>query len=245
METARDIIGAILALREKTQFGVRWPLKESIIATKEDSVKKAIDRFEDIIKVQTNVKSIKVVDKLKGVKTALEPDTSKLRPDFKRDAETVIAELKKADAETVISDINKKDKYELEVAGKKFSIVKEHIIVQRQVPEPYSEETVRKGLVYINKERTKELETEGFAREIMRRVQALRSKAGLEKKDRISLRIKVDSDLKKGLAAWKGRIQDKVGAETVELTDKELKSSEFESKDSIKGKEIAVGLEKV
>ena len=48
------------------------------------------------------------------------------------------------------------------------------------MPKEFVESEFKNGFSYINMIRTKELEAEGYARDIMRRVQALRKKAGLE-----------------------------------------------------------------
>ena len=125
-------------------------------------------------------------------------------------------------------------------------IVKEHLIVVREVPVPYEEGTFRGGLIYLNKEMTDELEAEGFAREIMRRVQALRKKAGLQKSDNISLFIKTDDESKEMLKEWNLLIKEKVGASQFRISELEpSKKHAFVSKEKVKTKEFEIYLEKV
>jgi len=66
-------------------------------------------------------------------------------------------------------------------------------------------------------EMTPDLEAEGFAREIMRRVQAERKKVGLVKKDRINLTLFVSERLENLLKNHKQAIADKTGAENIEI----------------------------
>ncbi len=73
-----------------------------------------------------------------------------------------------------------------------------------------------KATIYLNVERTPALEEEGFAREMMRKVQSLRKKAGLEKKDRISVTMRSPVSLSR----WRKEIMEKVGAETFIITEK-------------------------
>ncbi len=67
---------------------------------------------------------------------------------------------------------------------------------------------------------TPELEGEGFAREIMRRVQAERKNRGLVKADRIKLTLIVSTHLKKLLANHSEAIADKTGASTIAIETK-------------------------
>ncbi len=102
---------------------------------------------------------------------------------------------------------------------------------------------IKKGelKVQLDTKTTPELEAEGFAREITRRIQVLRKKAKLQKQDKIDLEIIDKNNL---LSKFKSEIQKKTGAETIKIT-KEIKSKhEFNSKDKIKQKEFEIHLTK-
>ncbi|MBM3199724.1 isoleucine--tRNA ligase [Candidatus Woesearchaeota archaeon] len=72
---------------------------------------------------------------------------------------------------------------------------------------------------------TPELEAEGFARELTRRIQAFRKKAGLKMQDQIELAIITDYNL----ARWEKEIQQKVGAKKISITPNKL-TEEFQNK---------------
>ncbi len=109
----------------------------------------------------------------------------------------------------------------------------------------FAEAEFKEGSVYINTERTEELEAEGFAREIMRRVQALRKNAGLEKLNRISLYLKVDLHLLNLLSSWQEKIKEKVGASAISISSAQPKKHEWMSEETIKDKKISVCFDKV
>jgi len=71
----------------------------------------------------------------------------------------------------------------------KVKVTRDMVEVEREVPEIYKESEFKFGQVYLNTERTEELEAEGYAREITRNVQQLRKQAGLEKLDQINQNI--------------------------------------------------------
>ncbi|MBI2670369.1 isoleucine--tRNA ligase [Candidatus Woesearchaeota archaeon] len=93
-------------------------------------------------------------------------------------------------------------------------------------------------LVRLDEKITKELEVEGYTREVMRRIQSLRKKEGLKKEDRIKLIINSDYDLSR----FKEEIMNKVGAKSIEFNEKTLGIS---SKENIKDKEFEISIQKV
>ncbi len=246
MAAISNVIQAVLALREKIQTGVRWPLKEAVIVTKDKNIAKAVEKLNSIIKKQTNVKEIKVQEKLAGVKPVVKADYSQIGPDFGNKAPKVIAELMKDSPETILQHIEKEGKYPIKVNGEKVNIVKEHLIVKRVVPGNYEEGDFRNGFVYLNKEADEELEAEGFSREVMRRVQSLRKKAGLQKSDKIVLFVKADPELVEMLAKHESSIKEKVGAAKIKISElKPGKKHKFTSREKVRDKELELFFDKV
>lgn len=231
IDIANDVIRGILSAREKAKLNVRWPL---ISVTIETEHKKAIEKMESLIKNQTNVKEIVLVDKFDHVRTNLEPDTGKLGPDFKQDAKKV-AQLIDNNKEKVLAEIHNK----CEIEG--YTIVKEHVIIQREVDEPYIESSFRKGHIYIDTTRNEELEAEGYSREIMRRVQQLRKNAGMKKEDEIELFIKFDIDLE----PYANTIKERCGAKRLTVYSEQNTKLNGPHTEKIKGKEVIIKFDKV
>ena len=246
MEAVREIVQSALALREKIQLGIRWPLRELIVAVKDEKIKNSVEKLRDVIKRQINVKTVKLIDSMPNVKLEIRTNYSKIGPVFGDKLPKIIAQLTIDSPESVLKQIEEKGKYSFRLNGETVDVLKEHLIVTRKVPLPYEENIFKNGFVYLNKEITDELEAEGFAREIMRRVQALRKKAGLQKSDNISLFIKTDEDLREMLKEWNLLIKEKVGASQYRVSELEpSKRHAFVSKERVKGKEFEIHLEKV
>ena len=245
MHSISEIVQSALAVREKIQLGIRWPVKELVIATKSNDVMQAVEKLKDVIKKQLNVKEVNVVESMPNIKTSVKADYSQLGPDFGDKTPKIIAQLTIDSPETVLRHIQEEGKYVMKIDNEQINIVKEHLIVTREVPVPYEEGVFRYGFIYLNKEMTDELEAEGFAREIMRRVQALRKKAGLQKSDSISLFLKTDEELKEMLKDWNLVIKEKVGASQFRISELEpSKKHAFVSKEKVKGKEFEIHFER-
>jgi len=245
MSVASNAVQAALAAREKINLGVRWPLKEIIFVTRHERTIEAIEKMVDIVKMQTNIKEIRIQPSLPGLKTKIRADFKQIGPDFGANAPKIIAKLTSESPEAILQQIEKNGKYELKIDKETFNIVKEHLIVEREVPEQYQEASFRNGFLYINKRMDATLESEGYSREVMRRVQSLRKDAGLQKSDSISLSIKADEGLVEMLKKHEDAIKEKVGASKLKIAQTNpAKKMEHSSKEKVKGKEFEIFFDK-
>ena len=142
--------------------------------------------------------------------------------------------------------IEKDGFYTVNVEGEKIKILRNHLIVDVEVPHPYTASEFKGGIVYLNQERSEVLEAEGYAREIMRRIQSLRKKNGLEKSDKIVLHIRVDEELDNMLGKFIDAIKEKVGADKIVISQldaarKHAVSDLFKVKD----KEMEISFDKL
>lgn len=94
--------------------------------------------------------------------------------------------------------------------------------------------------VKLDTKMTPELEAEGYAREVSRKVQAMRKTAGLVKEDKIKLAI--SGEVAELAESWKELIIDRVGAASLEFVEGNYDHIE-ESK--VKGKDIWIGFSKI
>jgi isoleucyl-tRNA synthetase len=175
MDSAKEITQSILFAREAINRGVRWPVGEVIIATVDANSKAAVRTFSDIIKGQTNCKTLVLADA------------------FSRNEED------------------------------------------------FAKAPFRKGEVFVSKAVSAELEAEGYAREIVRRIQQMRKNAGLKVEDRVEAYIKAPGFLKESLLITASQIKEKVGAEKLTISD-HTPEKQFNSVAKVKVKEYEVEL---
>ncbi|MFH0978811.1 MAG: isoleucine--tRNA ligase [Candidatus Woesearchaeota archaeon] len=243
METTQNIIQAVLRAREQAKLGVRWPLAEAIIITKDAKTKEASERTEEVLRKITNIKKIIVKENFEGTKASIKPEYKTIGPEFGAMAPSIIAKILSESPETVISHIEKDGRFMLKLDGKEVAVRKEHLIITRTVPEPYIEAEFKNGRIYINTRLNRELEAEGYAREITRRVQQLRKEAGLNKTDTITLEIVSDEAIKEMISGWQQHIKDRVGASKVEFSKTGQKHI-AEKKEKIREHEIEIFISK-
>jgi len=235
-----------LYAREKATMGVRWPLPEVIIETIDKATIEALASLETLFLSQTNVKKVRVVEKLAGIKLKINGQMKTLGPEYGTHAKNIIDALGTADAHAVHKAIQKESKFVIEIGDNKFDIRKEHIDIEHIVPDNLIAVESKYGVIYLNKDLDPELEAEGFAREIMRRIQAARKKAGLQKTDQISLFVHVPKSLLKNMLKHEVLIKEKCGAKTIELTDAIFeKHFDMKATEKIKDKEFSFGFDNI
>ncbi len=181
MEIVRDIVDAIYRGRDKIKYTLRYPLKEIVISGNEE-VKKAVDRFEEIIKEQGNVKIIKFGE-VGNYK--IKPNYRELGKRYKSEVPKVVEILNKVDAKELINELNEKGKAIIEG----YEILPSYIDVKIELPENISGVEFSKGTVYINAKIEEDLIKEGLMREVIRRIQAMRKDLDLDIEEKIKVKV--------------------------------------------------------
>ncbi|MGM5484272.1 MAG: isoleucine--tRNA ligase [Nanobdellota archaeon] len=230
-----EVTQALLYAREKAQLGVRWPVREVMIESASETYRNAVEKRKELIKKQVNARDVKIVEDA-GFEKKAKPNYKKIREDFENLVPQIMARL--ATESRIIEKLNEEDAVKLKVDGQDISLDRSHFTIHQNTPDKYSEGEINKGMVYINKEMDKDLESEGYTREVMRRVQIVRKEMGLNKTDRIQLSIESSEKLKAYLQENEELLKEKVGAD-------ELHFGEGEKEFNIKGEKVKIKCQQV
>lgn len=228
MGIASKIIQAALSAREKSQIGLRWPVGKLIIETDDH-----LDRVADIIKKQVNCKEIEIVKSFDQVTYSVKPDYKQIGQVAKKDTQAIVAALESGE---IIKKALDGGGYTVTVGENSYTLTEEHLNVTPELAEGWAGAEFSGGGVYFETELDEELINEGYAREIIRRVQNARKNANLKKVDRIELAL-ISDELNPIIADWKDHIKEKVGASV--LHDKKI-HADHEETATIKGKELEI-----
>lgn len=217
VDSVKDVIQAALGAREKAQVGIRWPLNELIVDSEDNEVKKALKDLSGLVMAQVNVKKVKL-EKFTGMKVSYKPNFKELGKDFGKETHKVAAKIEKGD----IKDLEER-----------------HYAVEKTMPDKWFLGEFSKGSVYLTNDVSKELISEGYFREVVRRLQSFRKDAGLKKTESIELYLELDKALLAEVSGFKKEIMERIGARKLEMKSEESKGkSTFVSEDSIKGMKI-------
>jgi len=226
---------SILSCRDKLNLGVRWPLSECIIDTTDKEVIHAVETLRVLIEKQVNVKRI-TVGKM-DVELKVNANMKVLGKEFGKETAKVI-ELINANNRAIAEQVKANKAFNIDG----LEITSNHVNIEKICPPDYVMADVKGGSVYLDKKVTPELELEGFAREIVRRIQQLRKDSKLDRKDLIELFIQTGLEIDK----FEDMIKEKVGARKVVFQEGEgFNKFDAEATEKIKGKDIKIGFNKI
>jgi isoleucyl-tRNA synthetase len=207
MQVVRDAVELGRAARAHAKLKVRQPLREAVVVAA-DRERGAIERLEDLLREELNVKSVRYVSEADELgRFELKPNYRALGPRFGKLMPQVAAAISALDP----AKLRDGGRVGLNVNGQDHEIGPEDVTIVLQPLEGYQVERSGTHAVALNLELDDELRREGLAREVVHAVQSARKNAGLDVEDRISLTLRGDEEL---LAAAREH-QDYVAGETL------------------------------
>jgi len=187
MASVRQVVEMGRSLRAAHNLKTRQPLAELSLVVPETS-KEGIDRLQDIIAEELNVKAITfLADETALVAYSARPNLKVLGPRLGKALKTLnpaIKNLGHGDIQSLL------DKGSIEVEG--HTLTQDDLLIDR-TERPESVVLTEGGITLaLDTHLTPDLLTEGDARELVNRIQNLRKEAGFEVQDRIHLGLKSD-----------------------------------------------------
>jgi isoleucyl-tRNA synthetase len=219
MDIARDIVEVSHRARQKAKRKLRWPIKHIIISPSDKNVTDSVKNLKKVIMEQANTKEITLLnvdERFNEIPLEVVPDLNVIGPKFKVNAEKIIAELKKVDGRSLKKEIEKG--YKLKLSDKVFKITKDMIHFKEMVPEHISAADFSLGKLYVDVSLTDDIRAEGYARDIIRRIQNMRRELDLAVEDKIDVFVQVeDRRLADLIDSWRDFISYEVRAKKLEL----------------------------
>ncbi|RQG92708.1 isoleucine--tRNA ligase [Natrarchaeobius halalkaliphilus] len=186
--------------RQQAGRKLRWPVPRVVVAADDDRVLEAVERHTDLLSDRLNARSIEVVsseDRWEELAYSAEADMSELGPAFGGRAGEVMNALNEARIDgpslgALEDAVNDTLDESVELEESMVSFVS-------QTPADvagtaFGLDGDDHGVVYVDASLTEDIESEGYAREVIRRVQEMRKELDLDVEERIALELAVDDD---------------------------------------------------
>jgi isoleucyl-tRNA synthetase len=232
-------------LRSQHSLKVRQPLAEASIVVADAESMELIKGTLDIIKEELNVKKVTIsTDDSELVTKNIKPNFKALGPKLgacMKEAAAILSKLNDNDTKTLL---NGKNITICLKSGEKVDISPNDVIVQRKERQGLCVANEGNITVALDTVMTNELKTEGFAREIVSRIQNARKNSGLEVTDRIKIEYFVDDP---DTAAMLPDFSEYVCNETLAVTFSEnqnIRNSEVQVNEEINNVKVFIFLEK-
>ena len=188
MKLAQQISSMVLALRKKEAIIVRQPLQKIAIPAADETMKARIDAVKQLILSEVNVKELEFVEGDGILVKKIKCNFRTLGKKFGKLMKSVNAAVTDMSQEQ-ITELEKNGTITLQVEGT-------DALIELADVEIYSEDVpgwtvANEGAltVALDVEVTEELKREGVAREIVKKIQAIRKDSGFDITDRISVTL--------------------------------------------------------
>jgi isoleucyl-tRNA synthetase len=212
MQLAQEASSLILSLRKKANIKVRQPLSKVLIPSQGDSFEKHLLHVSELIKSEVNVKQIDIVRDLDFAKKKIKPNFRNLGKIFGKGVPNVVEILNALSQEQLNSA--EKSKTISVVLNEKEQVLSsdEFEIITEDIP---GWEVASSDLLTVALDITisEELKNEGYARELVNRIQNLRKEKDFNVTDRINIRFEQNTAINDALNNYKNYICTEVLAE--------------------------------
>ncbi|MFB6086396.1 MAG: isoleucine--tRNA ligase [Halodesulfurarchaeum sp.] len=217
IEHVRAIEEAGSRARQDAGRKLRWPVTRVVVDAQDEAVVETLSDHDDLLADRLNARTVEVVepgtdwDELAYTATA---DMSELGPAFGDQAHAVMEALNAARVDE--PDLESLEAAVAEELGESVSLAESMVTFTAVPPEPVAGTDFDGGRVYVDATLTRDVESEGYAREIIRRAQKMRKDLDLAMDAEIRLEIVVyDERVGKLVAEHEALIADEVRARDV------------------------------
>ena len=215
MQLAQDTCSLVLSLRKKVNIKVRQPLQKLMIPVLNISMKHQLEKVENLIKSEVNVKELVYITETEGV------IKKKAKANFKTLGAKLGANMKEAAAQIAnftqhqIAEIEQKGEIEISIQNSKFKIQNSDLEITAEDIPGWSVASKAALTVALDIVISEELKKEGDAREFVNRIQTIRKESNFELTDRINVAIVDNKILSSSINEYKNYICGEILADEI------------------------------
>ena len=197
MEALLHLVTLGSASRNTVKIKVRQPLAELRVLPGNDADRRAILRFADQLCEELNLKKASLHDASAGplLVPEIKANAKNLGPRFGQRLKDVQQAILKADPLEILKHSQAGAPFQLVHGAETFDLEPADLFISLKAQEGWTGVADRDTQVALDTRITEVLALEGMARDIIRQVQDLRKKSGLEMEDRIILHLETPSEL--------------------------------------------------
>jgi isoleucyl-tRNA synthetase len=242
MELVQKVVSLGRAARSRKNLKVRQPLSRILIALPKQADQQLMEEYTDIIKEELNIKEVVFSpDADRYVSYSARLNFKLAGPKLGADVKKAAAYLSTLDSEAVKQFTHSKQ-LSFELDGRKIVLTDEEIDITKSEKAGHAVESDGTITVILTTELTEELIDEGFAREMVNKIQNMRKSCGFDVTDYVNVRVSSSERLKSAAMKYDEFIRRETLAHSIEFTDRESVSDGREW--NINGEKAAIAVAK-
>ena len=241
MDAVRRLANLARAARDDARLRVRQPLRRMLVAVPPAAGNGALSGLLEVLRAEVNVKAIEVVaSDAELVRLRPRPNFRSLGKRFGKRTPEVAAAATRLTPEQ-LRGLEAGQPATLQLGGEAVTYEPEDLVIEREVTSRWLVQSSGAFVVALDPELDDALRREGFAREVVNRIQRLRKDAGYTVTTRIALWIDGDAAVLDAVRAHREFIGEETLAQRLELG---VRASEpdLEQQLDIEGTAVVVGV---
>jgi isoleucyl-tRNA synthetase len=243
MDLARRIVSLGRAARSRKNLKVRQPLAKLMVGLPGKDGFSRLQDYIEIIKDELNIKEITPAEDLdKYVSFNAKLNFKTAGPKLGKAVKKAAAYVQELSSDEV-KHFAQTGRMEIEADGHKITLTDDEVEVHKIEKEGFAVENDYSLTVALSTELTPELIDEGFAREMVNKIQNMRKSSGLEVTDHIKVAVHSSDTLKKAVNKYDDFIRRETLAEQIEFIEKD--PLENSTTWNINGEKAAIAVAKV
>jgi isoleucyl-tRNA synthetase len=242
MDNLRKVVILGRAARSRSQIKIRQPLGEMVVALPQGESAEELKTLSALISEELNVKKISSWDSGFDLTVLVaKPNFGKLGPKWGGKAKQVAEKIKSL-SQDELRKFKAEGSLKVNLDGSSTELQAEDFDISEKEKEGWVVESENQYRVALFTVLTEELKNEGFARELVNKIQNMRKTAGFQVMDRIHARIKTTNRLNQAVKAFEDYIRRETLALKLSLSDTR---GEHTEEWDINGEKATISVEKV
>ena len=237
MEEVLKIVVMGRAARNTANIKNRQPIGTMFVKAE----KALSDFYQEIIEEELNVKEVKFTDDVREFTTyTFKPQLKTVGPKYGKQLGGIKEYLVNVDGNEAMDKLNAGENLVFDVNGTEVSLSLDDVLVEMSQKEGYMSEADNTVTVVLDCNLSEELVEEGFAAEIISKIQTMRKDSGFEVMDHIKVGIAGNDKLAAIVAKNEKAIADKVLADSIDKDAVYANSKEW----NVNGEKVTISVEK-
>lgn len=230
MDLVRDLVTLGRAARESVKIKVRQPIQNVVVDGKHEPL---IGDLVPLIMEELNVKEVVFTSDLpEYMNFQLKPNFKVLGPILGKDMGAFSKALSAFDPQEYAMRLEGGESFDIEVGGSPFTLTSEHVLINISAKEGFTVKMENNIFIILNTNLNDELIGEGYAREMISRIQQMRKSNDFEMMDNIKIYYRCDDEFEAGISSHKDYIMSEtLGVEIVKDADKAYESHNLNGHD--------------
>ena len=240
MDLARQVVYLGRAARNEVNIKNRQPLLKVVVGVTPEE-KKDLRLVEDLVKDELNIKRLEYAqDMSEFLSYRVKPRYDLLGPKHGKLMKAIAEGIAEADASQIAGKVLKGREFGLVLSdGTEVSILPEEVSIQTVAAEGYYVQSEGGRAIALDTVITEDLKLEGFARELVNKIQTTRKEAGFDVSDRICTVISGGPDSMRALEVHRDYLMKETLSVSLAHGEPE---GEYVREWDVNGEKVAVGV---